>query len=83
MTTAILTVIAFAFGASLASFWGQIFSRNQRGPSRSYCDHCKKPLRGADLIPIWGYLKNQGKSSCCQRPISPVYPFTELLNGLL
>lgn len=50
---------------------------------RSACPHCGHPIRWFENIPVFSYLFLQGKCSACGARISPRYPLTELLCGLL
>jgi len=81
----LLTLFAFFFGASLASYWGQWFSRKQSASDslRSLCDYCHKALNALMIIPVLGYLISKGKSLCCKKPIHKRYPISEVLNGVL
>ncbi|HIJ21957.1 MAG: prepilin peptidase [Gammaproteobacteria bacterium] len=46
---------------------------------RSFCPHCRHPLRLIDNIPITGYLLNGGKCHFCASPIGWRYISVELL----
>ena len=50
---------------------------------RSRCPHCGHQLRWHENLPLIGWLRLRGKCASCQAPISPRYPFVELLTGLL
>lgn len=50
---------------------------------RSYCDHCKKPLKWYDLIPVFSFLLLSGRCRYCRKKISLQYPLVELATGLL
>jgi leader peptidase (prepilin peptidase)/N-methyltransferase len=45
---------------------------------RSACDHCGRPLRPRDLIPIASYLARRGRCGCGEVRLSPFYPTIEL-----
>ncbi|NNN45866.1 MULTISPECIES: A24 family peptidase [Vibrio] len=49
---------------------------------RSTCPHCQTQLRIRDNIPLLSWLRLKGKCAHCQAPISPRYPFVELLSAL-
>lgn len=49
---------------------------------RSVCDHTGKPLAWHELIPIWSYLKQQGKSSTWKK-LSSLYLWSELCIALV
>ena len=50
---------------------------------RSYCGHCKTPIKAWQNIPIISYLLLRGKCANCDASISLRYPFVELLTGVL
>lgn len=50
---------------------------------RSACGSCHRPLLRRDLLPLLSWCLLRGKSRCCQRPISTVYPLVELSCGVL
>jgi len=70
------------FGAVLASFlvheYDNYGSDNKTAKFRSICDHCGKNLNALNLIPIFSYIFQLGKSTCCKKRLSFKYLFTEL-----
>lgn len=50
--------------------------------SRSVCDYCKKPLGVFDLIPILSFVGTLGKTRCCGKKLSLLYPLSEVALGL-
>lgn len=50
---------------------------------RSRCPHCNHAITALENIPVLSYLWLRGKCSACAKPISPRYPFIELLSALL
>lgn len=50
---------------------------------RSTCGTCGHQLTPYELIPVVSYLLQKGKCRGCESRISPIYPFFELLTGLL
>jgi leader peptidase (prepilin peptidase) / N-methyltransferase len=50
---------------------------------RSACPTCGHQLKSYELIPVISYLLQKGKCRGCQSRISPIYPFFELLTGIL
>lgn len=44
----------------------------------SHCPHCNNPIPFYFNIPLIGYLLCQGRCHQCKKPISPLYPLTEL-----
>ena len=75
--------VAF-FGSCIASFLNVVAWRVPRGRSilgSSHCPACEHRLRMRDNIPIWGWLKNEGRCRHCQSPIAPRYLWMEILLG--
>ena len=52
-------------------------------PARSSCPKCQSPIKWYENIPIISYIFLNQKCSNCSKPISAMYPFIELLTGLL
>lgn len=50
---------------------------------RSYCPNCRHTLSWYELIPVFSFLMQQGKCRHCKQPISPLYPFIEMVTGIL
>ena len=50
---------------------------------RSRCPHCGHQIRWFENIPVVSWLALRGRCSACKAPISPRYPFIELLTGAL
>lgn len=48
-------------------------------PSR--CPSCNERIRPWHNIPVAGFFALKGRSACCNLPISPRYPFIEVLTG--
>ncbi|WP_174729839.1 prepilin peptidase [Mesobacillus harenae] len=80
-------VLLFIYGLLLGSFFNVVGLRVPENKSivapRSACPHCRHQLTAAELIPVFSYLFQRGKCRQCLARISPVYPFIELLTGLL
>ena len=49
----------------------------------SGCPRCAASISWRDNLPLIGWLLLRGKCRNCKRPISPRYPFVELLTGVL
>lgn len=47
--------------------------------AKSLCPQCKNPVAWYDNIPIFSWLFLKGKCRYCQKPISWLYPFIELI----
>lgn len=78
--------ILFIFGCSIGSFLNVLIDRLPKEESimgRSHCDHCKHKIASVDLIPILSYFLLRGRCRQCKKKISPIYPFIELLTGVV
>lgn len=77
----------FIIGLIFGSFFNVIGLRIPNGQSivfpRSHCPNCQKTLSGFELIPVLSFLLQKGKCRNCHTKISPIYPFFELLTGIL
>ena len=78
----------FLFGLCLGSFANVVSIRYGQNRdwiySPSCCCNCGKALRFLQNIPLYGWLRNCGYSSCCNRPIPIRYIIVEILAaGLL
>lgn len=66
-------VLAIIIGAVVGSFIGVVLHRMPQGLSvvrgRSACDHCAKPLRPWELVPIASFLIQRGRCRSCGAPI--------------
>ncbi|NQU26797.1 MAG: prepilin peptidase [Candidatus Marinimicrobia bacterium] len=80
-------VITAVFGLSFGSFLNVVIARLPLGKSiaspPSQCPHCKAIIRWWQNIPLISYILLKGRCSNCNKAISIVYPFVELLTGLL
>ena len=78
-------LIAFLIGIIFGSFYNVVSLRTLSGESLSYppshCVNCNHKLSFLDLFPVFSWLFLRGKCRYCKQPISPVYPFIELLTG--
>ena len=75
--------VAF-FGSCIASFLNVVAWRVPRGRSilgSSHCPSCDHRLSMRDNIPIWGWLKNEGRCRHCQASIAPRYFWVEIFLG--
>jgi leader peptidase (prepilin peptidase) / N-methyltransferase len=79
--------IIFIYGILLGSFFNVVGLRVPVKQSfvtpRSACPTCGHQLKVYELIPVISYLFQKGKCRGCQSRISPIYPFFELLTGVL
>ena len=82
-----LTVIAFLFGAIMASFITCTAWRVVRGEDwmlgHSHCDTCGHELSTADLFPIFSYLALKGKCRYCGSKVPPRDLIFEIIMGFL
>lgn len=49
----------------------------------SYCDECGRQLTWKENIPVLSWVIQKGKTTCCHKKLSPLYPVVELGLGLL
>ncbi|WP_243297455.1 prepilin peptidase [Bacillus litorisediminis] len=84
---AVYAILFLMLGLLLGSFYNVVGLRVPLKQSivypNSHCPHCKRELGPLELIPVLSYLFLKGKCRNCKAPISILYPFIELLTGLL
>lgn len=82
-----LISLVFLYGIILGSFYNVVGLRVPLKQSivtpRSACPNCGHQLKPYELIPVISYMLQKGKCRGCQSRISPIYPFFELLTGIL
>ncbi|MBS4215477.1 prepilin peptidase [Neobacillus rhizophilus] len=80
-------ILLFIYGLLLGSFFNVVGLRVPLKKSivkpRSSCPTCGHQLTPLELIPVLSYMLQKGKCRGCQSRISPIYPFFELLTGVL
>lgn len=80
-------VIAFFGGLIAGSFITVVAHRVPRRESivgpRSRCPGCGAQIAAYDNVPVFSWLALRGRARCCGAAISPRYPLTELVLGLL
>ena len=86
-------IIIFFFGTIWGSFFYTLSIRYINGSfnddkynalfSRSNCPECGTKINPLYLIPIFGYLILKGRCGSCKARISLLYPFFEIIYGLL
>lgn len=80
-------IFIFCFGLIIGSFLNVCIYRLPRGESivypPSHCPNCGGALRPQELVPVFSFLWLKGHCHTCKAAISPRYPLTELLTGLL
>lgn len=86
----IITLYSFFFfliGTIFGSFFNVVGYRVPKKESIAFppsqCPKCKNRLKPLELIPIFSYLFLGGKCKHCKTEISIMYPYIELLTGLL
>lgn len=50
---------------------------------RSFCDSCGRQLKWNENIPVVSWLVQKGKSRCCHRKLSVLYPIVEMMMGII
>ena len=80
-------VIIFILGLVFGSFYNVVGYRLANNMSivfpASHCTKCNHRLRFYELIPVISYIFLKGRCKVCKERISPIYPFFELLTGVL
>ena len=86
-------IMAFIAGTLFGSFFHTLALRYIDGSmaenplralfSSSRCPACKSRVRAAGLIPLAGYIFLRGRCSSCGQKISPAYPLSEIVHGML
>ena len=83
---AVLYILTFVSGLFFGSFLNLVSDRVVKGEQilkgRSHCDHCKKPLKPRNLIPVISFILQRGKCDMCSKKLSWYYPFSEIITGL-
>lgn len=86
-TKMVILVLTFITGMCVGSFLNVMALRGISKESiifpNSKCPNCQVPLYWWHKIPVLSYLLLKGKCWFCKKKISMLYPFTELLTGVL
>lgn len=86
MQTTLLLSLFFALeGLIIGSFLNVVIDRLPEGKSlggRSSCDSCRRRLRVSELIPVFSYIFQRGKSTCCNTKLKVQYPLVETLTSI-
>lgn len=81
------TIFIFLFGLVFGSFYNVVGLRVPQKESivhpPSHCPTCQRRLTVLDLVPVLSYVFLGGKCRSCGNKISWVYPFIELMTGVL
>lgn len=87
MTDSAFYIAFFIVGCFVGSFLNLVSDRIQSRGSiifgRSHCVFCKTKLVLKDLLPIFSFLRLNGKCRYCGEKLSWYYPLSELLTGVL
>lgn len=81
-----LIIALFVYGLAVGSFLNVLADRlpQEEGiGGRSHCDHCKRTLAPADLIPVVSYVFLGGRCRYCKKKLSVQYPVVELITGVV
>jgi prepilin signal peptidase PulO-like enzyme (type II secretory pathway) len=74
-------------GLFMGSFYNVVSDRLHDKKSflftRSKCEKCSHTLGFFDLIPVLSFIFLKGKCRYCRHKISPIYPLSEILTGIL
>lgn len=57
--------------------------RDLKNRKRSFCDYCGRQLSWYENIPVVSWFLQKGKTKCCQRKLSILYPIVEMLMASL
>ncbi len=80
-----LTVLVGLIGLCIGSFLNVLIDRLPHGQTvtwdRSKCDHCRKPLRWFELIPVLSYVALGARCLRCRKPLKAQYPAIELITA--
>jgi leader peptidase (prepilin peptidase)/N-methyltransferase len=86
VTTLLISGLAFVAGGFWGSFLGVLAVRVPQGLSiltpNSRCDHCLAPLAPSELVPIFSWLRSQGRCLRCHHSILPEIPVSEFATAL-
>lgn len=85
--TGILVAFCAVIGLVIGSFLNVVIWRVPRGESvvhpPSACPRCGRPISPRDNVPVLSWLLLRGRCRHCHEPISPRYPFVELLTAVV
>ncbi len=80
-----LSLLVFVVGACLGSFSNVVALRYVRAKdwikAPSTCFACGQNLTVGQNLPVWGWLRQGGKSACCQQKLPLRYLWVELFGG--
>lgn len=80
-------IMVFIVGMIFGSFYNVVGYRLPNEMSiafpSSHCPNCNHKLKFYELIPVFSYVFLLGKCKSCKKRISFLYPFFEIITGLL
>lgn len=83
----IFYTIVFVYGLMFGSFFNVCICRIPKGISivhpRSHCPKCKSEIPWYQNIPLFSWIFLKGRCASCKTKISFIYPFVELLTGII
>lgn len=86
MQDIVILSLIFFISLFLGSFYNVVALRTLSGEKvtmpPSHCTTCNHRLSPLDLLPVFSWLFLKGKCRYCKTPISPVYPFGEILTAI-
>ena len=83
LRAALFGLVGLAFGSFLTVVTYRVPKGESLVTPRSRCPSCGSQIRNLDNIPLLSWLLLRGRCRACGARISPVYPLTELLTGVL
>ena len=78
-----LVLGSFATAIAHRELEGRSWYSFKQGDKRSACPHCGHKLSIMDLVPLFSWLSLRGRCRYCQKPISILYPLTEIASALI
>ena len=90
-----LSTMVFILGICFGSFINMLVYRvainyklesrkfKVKNENRSFCDYCGRQLYWYENIPVISWIIQKGKTRCCQKKLSLLYPITEITTGIL
>jgi prepilin signal peptidase PulO-like enzyme (type II secretory pathway) len=92
----LLLIMVFVLGLCCGSFVNMLIYRtavqydlisnfqfSKSNKKRSFCDGCGKQLRWYENVPVISWLIQRGKTRCCGKKLSMLYPIVEIATGIL
>ncbi len=54
-----------------------------KSKNRSFCDYCGRQLSWYENVPVISWVIQKGRTRCCDKKLSILYPIVEIMTGLL